>query len=39
MSFVAIIMDLLKIGACLAVIAGAIYYWLTGGPPPRGRRR
>ncbi len=39
MSFRDVIIDLLKIVASLAVIAGVIYYWLTGGPPPRGRGR
>ena len=39
MSFRDIIIDLLKIVASLAVTAGVIYYWLTGGPPPRGRWR
>ena len=38
MSFRDIIIDLLKIVASLAVIAGVIHYWLTGGPPAAWKR-
>ncbi|HET8851706.1 MAG TPA: hypothetical protein VFN02_04210 [Ktedonobacteraceae bacterium] len=39
MSLRDIIIDLLKIIAALTVIAAMGYYWVTQGPPPRGRER
>ena len=39
MSLGDLIIDLLKIVVALAIIVGVCYYWLTQGPPPRGRGR
>ncbi len=39
MSLRDVIIDLLKFVSALAVIAGVTYYWLTQGPPPRGKGR
>ena len=39
MSFGELIITLLKIVAALTIIVWVCYYWLTQGPPTRGRGR
>jgi hypothetical protein len=34
-----VIFEVLRIAVALAILGGLVHYWLTTGPPPRGKGR